>query len=170
MSLFEYKPLAEPDTIRLITIWPAENVADPIHCSITQHSLSMCDSRDIYCSSPYTALSYAWGSPEKVKTILVDGTTMLKITANLFATLRDLRHETRPLFLWANGICINQDDPTEKSAQVAMMGRIYIAANHTAIHLPVSNDPGVDESGLIDAIRRKSSQGHPAWHSVLGKP
>lgn len=83
--------------------------------------------------SHYTALSYVWGPPQKVETIWIDERP-LKITANLFSALRDLRDDTRPFFLWADGICINQEDDQEKNLQVQMMGQIYAGASNTIIY------------------------------------
>lgn len=85
---------------------------------------------DIY--DHYTALSYVWGDPNNTSPICVDGNS-LSITMNLYSALRDLRHESRALLVWA--ICINQRDDEEKLKQIAMMGRIYSPADHTVIYL-----------------------------------
>jgi len=130
-SRYTYKPLTEPDAIRLIEIKPASGSAE-IHCSLTHTTLSQCDNRDIFGN--YTALSYVWGSPDKVKTIFVDGES-LAITANLFSALIDLRDDTRSLWLWVDAICINQINYGEKAQQIQMMGGIYAGARHTIIYL-----------------------------------
>jgi hypothetical protein len=44
--------------------------------------------------------------------------------------------------MWADGICINQNDDVEKSKQVAMIGEIYAGAHKTIIYL------GPSENGL----------------------
>jgi len=45
VSLFKYQPLAEPDSIRLLTLQPGLPGAE-IHCDVEQRSLPECD--DIY--------------------------------------------------------------------------------------------------------------------------
>jgi hypothetical protein len=82
----------------------------------------------------YTALSYVWGSPGKVKNIVVDGIS-LGVTANLFSALHDLRDDTRTLLLWVDAICINQSDNEEKAKQIGIVGQIYAGASHTIIYL-----------------------------------
>lgn len=42
--------------------------------------------------------------------------------------LRSLRHKCDILTLWADAICINQENQNEKGQQVALMPRIYISA------------------------------------------
>ncbi|KAK4449820.1 hypothetical protein QBC34DRAFT_425214 [Podospora aff. communis PSN243] len=46
-----------------------------------------------------------------------------------------MRDVTRDFRVWADAICINQEDVTERNQQVSIMGRIYAAATHTIIYL-----------------------------------
>jgi hypothetical protein len=95
----------------------------------------------------YKALSYMWGyktpsflplklwgRPNEPKTIRCNGVS-LTVTPNLYAALRQLRHETEPKVLWIDAICINQDDNDEKTSQVKLMGRIYTLAEKTIVWL-----------------------------------
>jgi predicted AAA+ superfamily ATPase len=82
-----------------------------------------------------------WGSAEKVETIWVNDKP-LKITASLFSALRDLRGETRSFILWADGICINQNDDKEKRVQIQLTGRIYVEASNMIIYLGLGNPNG----------------------------
>ncbi|KAK1758750.1 heterokaryon incompatibility protein-domain-containing protein [Echria macrotheca] len=82
----------------------------------------------------YTALSYVWGDPSRVGQILLDG-QQFGITASLQNALRDIRDATREIRLWADAICINQEDVLERNSQVSMMGRIYATATNTIIYL-----------------------------------
>jgi hypothetical protein len=153
-SNYEYRPINELDGIRLLELHPARDFSAPIHCSLMHQSLSLCDNQDIF--GHYITLSYVWGCPDKIKTIFVDRMS-LKITANLFSALHDLRDGTRSLLLWADGICINQNDDDEKAMQIRIMGRIYAGAFHTIIYL----GPAVvrcSESKCLDAINAGEHQ------------
>lgn len=93
---FQYSPLTGADSIRLIELQPSLDHTADVSCSLINTSLSSGDIHDIF--THYTALSYVWGSADKVETIWIDGLP-LKITGNLFSALRDLRDETRPFFV-----------------------------------------------------------------------
>jgi hypothetical protein len=166
---FNYQPLTEPDAIRLIELQPSSDPSASTQCSLIYTTLSSCDIHDIF--SNYTALSYVWGSEQKTSTIWIDKAP-LKITANLFSALRDLRDETRAFLLWADGICINQSDNEEKSLQINMMGRIYASAANTILYLgPAGTDS--KECYCLNTVR----QGQPltstdvdVWlHSIFSK-
>jgi hypothetical protein len=47
------------------------------------------------------------------------------VTPNLHVALKHFRHAARRRVLWVDAMCINQNDPDEKSEQVPMMGEIY---------------------------------------------
>jgi hypothetical protein len=51
------------------------------------------------------------------------------------ADLSQHKHETKTGYLWADGICINQDDLDERSSQVAQMGIIFRQAASDLIWL-----------------------------------
>lgn len=73
----------------------------------------------------YEALSYTWGLAADGRTILVNDRYRIGVTDNLFKALRALRHHLRQRTLWVDAICINQSDNSDKSQQVAKMGKIY---------------------------------------------
>jgi hypothetical protein len=129
---YEYYSIADPDGIRLIELQPSEDPSAPLKCALIHTKLSLCHNRDIF--GHYVALSYVWGNPEKNRKLFVDG-KRLDITTNLCSALLDLRDEQLNLLLWADGICVNQDDDSEKATQVGLMGRIYAGALHTVIYL-----------------------------------
>lgn len=143
---YQYKPLTEPDSIRLIELQPSSNSAATIRCSLIHTTLSTDKLQDIF--GHYTALSYVWGCPDKVDTVWIDNVP-LKITANLLSALRELRDEKNSFLLWADGICINQDNAEEKGFQVQLMGRIYQGAKNTIVYL----GPTYDESNESQFLR-----------------
>ncbi|KAI9651345.1 hypothetical protein NHQ30_001385 [Ciborinia camelliae] len=90
-------------------------------------------------SPTFCALSYVWGSPVTTEEIIVNNST-IPITQSLADALKYIpmhwesiiEHEdTEPLLLWADAICINQNDTQEKNHQVPLMKRIYSSAEHT---------------------------------------
>ncbi|PMD30182.1 HET-domain-containing protein [Hyaloscypha variabilis F] len=146
---FLYHPLTSPDSIRLIELQPSRDPAASIQCRLIHTSFSSNSLRDIF--SHYTALSYVWGCPDKVKTIWIDGRP-LKITESLFSALHDLRDETRPFSVWADAICINQINNEEKMMQIRIMGKIYANAMNTILYLGPAAPESV-ECQCIKAIR-----------------
>lgn len=169
---FKYRPLNEPDSIRLILLKPFSSDAAQVECSLLHTTLSICD-RDII--DHYTALSYVWGDASQTRQILVDGHVMT-ITATLEAALRDLRDNTRSIRVWADALCIDQSNVEERNQQVRQMGRIYSTAHHTIIYLGPLTPQVVS---LLEAVSSKSS-GIPgkylpdaaqiAEHSLLNRP
>jgi hypothetical protein len=58
-----------------------------------------------------------------------------KITASLDYALKRIFMWRQDLVLWADGICINQKDISERGSQVKLMGDIYSKAQATATYL-----------------------------------
>lgn len=113
-------PIHEPlpharEYLRVLTVYPG-NASDPIRCNLRTVSFRE--------EPSYEALSYTWGDPIATRSIEVDGSAF-QVTSNLEQALRHLRDVENDLTLWVDAICINQSDITEKSHQVALMGRIY---------------------------------------------
>ena len=104
----------------------------------------------------YEAVSYVWGGVP-TKTMVVDGTPVA-ITASLEKALQAFRPRPRSSSsttgrmlgnkvsrrrrLWADSVCINQDDMSERLSQVELMGRIFAGAKRVLAWL------GHDEEGL----------------------
>ena len=129
MKHFQLRPLELKRLIRLLTRPEFVNQDGPIECSITTHELV--DGR----FPEYTALSYTWGQEEPSIHIYIDNDKVLKVTPNLRSALRHLRSRDSSLLLWVDAICINQDDPTEKSWQVSIMRTFYASSCNTFIWL-----------------------------------
>jgi Heterokaryon incompatibility protein (HET) len=134
-SSFKYHPLVETDAIRVLVLHPAQYASAQLECSLEHRTLSRYKQE---LADHYIALSYVWGDPRDTRTVIVDGCP-LEVTANLASALRDIRDEERVLRIWADAICINQDDEREKNQQVQQMGSIYSLAHHTVIYLGCPN-------------------------------
>ncbi|KAK3389793.1 heterokaryon incompatibility protein-domain-containing protein [Podospora didyma] len=118
-----YRPLP-PGFIRVFEL-EAGNPADPIAGRLV--------SQAIY-GEEYEALSYVWGDPRQRHDLTVDGEP-LSVTANLHGALTAFRHQHNlpgerqvRRRLWADALCINQENVPERTAQVELMGAIFKGA------------------------------------------
>ncbi|KAK4034481.1 heterokaryon incompatibility protein-domain-containing protein [Parachaetomium inaequale] len=106
-------------------------------------------------SQEFKALSYTWGNGAQTHSIAVlpkkgnaGAPKVLAITESLHTALVHLRHVRKPVWLWIDQICINQEDHAEKGEQVRLMGSIYTKAEQVLVWLgPVAD--GSD--ALMDA-------------------
>ncbi|KAK0512327.1 hypothetical protein JMJ35_005455 [Cladonia borealis] len=119
---YQYDPLDhQVGSLRLVMIQPSPNRSANFECILTHDNLG---------KAQYSDLSYTWGSPDNKQIISLDGRPF-EVTKNLFVALKDLRHEDKPLTVWIDAICINQEDVNERTAQVSQMVEIYKkATNH----------------------------------------
>ncbi|KAK4499156.1 hypothetical protein PRZ48_009668 [Zasmidium cellare] len=158
-----------PDDIRVLTLLPGAGGCS-IVCELVKISLSE--------QPRYDALSYVWGDPTKTKPITVNG-LQIQVTANLESALRHLRHETEPLTIWIDAVCIDQTNTEERNAQVKLMGEIYRKAATVFLWIGEGNaesDSAFDsmatiaDGSLDDKIRRETcsfyaSVGDRPWFS-----
>jgi hypothetical protein len=79
------------------------------------------------------------------------GDREISVTQNLESALRNTRKPEDVVWMWADAICINQDDDKEKEAQVQMMRDIYGTARIVTVFLGSGTDEG---SFLIGEINR----------------
>lgn len=100
----------------------------------------------------YEAISYAWEGQKPTEKLLCEGRALL-ITKNVDNLLRHLRfrHHHRPL--WIDAICINQEDDTERAAQVRLMDKIYKEAKRVLVWLGSDRDIGESIISFLLRIR-----------------
>jgi hypothetical protein len=122
--LITYESLYPPLSIRLIDLHPATETLSDLHCEIIH--VNLLDPASLH--PPYVALSYAWGSTEKTCSLRC-GTSHLPITSSLDAALRSIRKTSWNLLIWADAVCINQENLEERNSQVANMIHIYSRAS-----------------------------------------
>ena len=125
VALFHYDPIIGDDTIRILEIRPGSGI-DLVFCGLRTVRLSE--------KPRYEALSYCWGDPTFNQQIHCNDKP-LAITTNLYAALTQLRHNTEPRILWADAICINQQDTNERNQQVRLMRQIYELADQVVVWL-----------------------------------
>ncbi|KAI1740028.1 heterokaryon incompatibility protein-domain-containing protein [Xylaria scruposa] len=131
LSAYQYRPLSD-GCIRLLQLMPHQDESAPIQCRLVDYPLIDSDSGK-GCHL-YEALSYVWGSPEKPRLVYIE-TGYIAITENLSAALFRLRDRSFPRVIWADAICINQDDERERSCQVQLMAMIYAKASRVVVWL-----------------------------------
>jgi hypothetical protein len=116
-----YEPEALPDdgnSIRLLRIHAASSGA-LLSCSLERARLSD--------NVPYEALSYVWGNARRSRSILLQSTGV-RVSDSLGYLLERVRFPDQDRLVWVDSLCINQSDPSEKSSQVQMMGKIFSGA------------------------------------------
>lgn len=95
----------------------------------------------------FTALSYVWGDVSSRQKIMVNGMSM-DGTQSLASAIRWAKHHWAEHFphhkesefrLWADALCINQEDIEERSLQVQIMGKIYSGADLVLSSLGTDN-------------------------------
>ncbi|KAH6662102.1 heterokaryon incompatibility protein-domain-containing protein [Halenospora varia] len=105
----------------------------------------------------YVSISYMWGTSERTKEIILNGCPF-GVTENLYSALRNLQslfHDNGTDLdpkIWADAICINQDDPDERSHEVRRMRSIYSDAYAITVSLGNSFEDSDRTLKLIRAI------------------
>ena len=100
----------------------------------------------------YEALSHAWSTSERTRSIMISQQGMVPITASLHDALQELRFCDRRRRLWVNAICIDQSNADERTAQVIMMSSIYATAFRVIPWLGTSDGSEVEALALARAL------------------
>lgn len=129
LSTLRYTPLnSSPNSeplIRLLKLQPGRGL-HPVETSLISVPLS----EDL----EYEAISYCWGDPADISYITCNGQA-LRVPRRLETALRKMRYPDKSRALWADAICINQSDTSEKESQVQLMRTIFSNAQRTLIWL-----------------------------------
>ncbi len=163
-AVYAASRLLEERSIRLLTI---SNSRSHLVCSLRTHLL-----RD---APPFTALSYTWGDPfapslpESLRNtnapnedlFVAPGDTQFPIQENLARALSSLTSQGVKGPLWIDAICIDQNNPAERSSQVVLMGDIYAGANEVIVWLG-------PESAADSGALRLHNEFMPALRAHLG--
>jgi hypothetical protein len=98
---------------------------------------------------PYETVSYVWGRENKPRSIIVDDQT-LSIIQSLYALLLRLQDLGCFRIIWADAVCINQENQKEKEHRIQIMAEIYAKANHVVVWLGETNE---NSDQALEAIR-----------------
>lgn len=140
-----YKPLPDDHSIRVLIVEPESAGPD------LQTRLEVVDlDKDM----GYEAMSYTWGDPKDQVPLRVRDQTVM-IPKNLENALKRLRHPDRRRYIWADAVCINQDDISERGQQVSIMRRIYTKARRVLVWLgqDKANNAKLAFTTICDIVR-----------------
>ncbi|KAK2733809.1 ankyrin and het domain protein [Colletotrichum kahawae] len=142
---FAYGSAVDASQFRLVKIQAARQ--GPLETQVATFSLA--------AYPKYYTLSYCWGAADfecdeadqapRFSSIAVNGRTF-PVRENLRDALLQLRQSFPDAWFWIDAICINQDDNTERSAQVAIMDKIYTKSHLTVAWI------GMAKPGLTRAL------------------
>lgn len=97
---------------------------------------------------PYTALSYTWGDPERKSAFYLND-MLIRIPENLSEALQHLEQDSSSIKIWADSICIDQENTLEKSNQVAMMAEIFQRASEVLVWLGPAESASEDDFHVL---------------------
>ena len=129
---YHYRPLNEGE-IRLLVIkrssWMLPSVIEASLLHVSMDEILAGEG-----SVEFEAISYCWGSADRVDSILIDRDNF-RVTESAFNVLMARRSMFKDRTLWIDAICINQSDTVEKMRQIQMMREIYGSA-HRVLAIP----------------------------------
>jgi hypothetical protein len=161
MASQQYHKLIEEDfEIRLLTVLPSEDFLAPIECTFRTVALAQGP------SPKYKALSYTWGDAHNTSEISLNGISR-QVTVNLASALRHLRDTENETVLWADAICINQQDLEERDMQVFIMSEIYRDAEEVIVWLGEESE---DSEFALDMLNRWAWWGQHRFKDVKDLP
>lgn len=140
---FQYDPMPSGKFIRMLYLsqgQPNDPLKGKLELFKVDPPVSSEGGESPLASKTYEPLSYVWGpKPNNGShqiTISTDrGSGSLQLTASLYAALKRLRYTDRERCVWADQICINQEDLAERGQQVQFMNMIYKHASHVLVWL-----------------------------------
>jgi Heterokaryon incompatibility protein (HET) len=128
LSEYRHEPLSTSSRqIRLIRLQASCVLSDVVKCEIETFNIDRVPA--------YEAISYAWGDASDRTYIKVGVHHRLLITKSLDTALRYMRHPHKDRLLWADAVCINQNNTAEKNEVVARMHNIYQDAQQVIVWL-----------------------------------
>ena len=125
-----YTPLPSTShNIRLINLFPDAWKNEELECYLEEKPID--EARDRYIT-----VSYTWGEINATKQVLITcNGHRIPISENLYTILRRIRRPDYSILVWADALCINQLDDSERTHQVRLMGEIYKNSAETVIWL-----------------------------------
>jgi hypothetical protein len=150
MPVLSHYTSLQQNEIRLLRIHPGCK-EDSVQCS-----LLVVDLDDT--AYEYAALSYVWGPEVPSKYIMCNGLPY-RIRQNLYDVISNFRHPDDSVWLWADAICINQQDLVERGSQVQLMSKLYSCATRTIVWLGKEDSQNVHAAfSYLTSLVRANTQ------------
>ncbi|RMJ04897.1 hypothetical protein CDV36_014432 [Fusarium kuroshium] len=149
---YVWEPLRHPKNTRLLCLEPGDGI-DELRGELKEISL------DPPMGFEYFAISYAWGSSLKQFSLWTPQ-GRIPLTASLYLGLKRLRRKQGKIWLWADAICINQDDREgndEKARQIVLMTNIFQSAVRVYIWLGEDEDESHVAIQFLEEVAPKAS-------------
>lgn len=125
-----YKLFEDRQSVRFLVLQSGSG-SDPLIGSLVFGSLDLANIEQL---PPYEAVSYVWGTGDRKFELICDGDTIY-LTQSIYDALRRVRLPDQPRRLWADQVCIDQDDEKERSQQVKLMNLVYKNAKRVLVWL-----------------------------------
>ena len=148
----------ESKEIRLLSLEPSSSLQDTPRCTLEVISLNH--------APEFEALSYTWDSLSNQHTIHLDSDEDFYVGRSLYHALQRLRSKTEPRKLWIDALCINQNNDSEKTEQVQLMGAVYRAAHRVLIWLGESALKSESEQRAYDDVVNEYEDGEYGGESL----
>ncbi|KAH7346049.1 heterokaryon incompatibility protein-domain-containing protein [Pyrenochaeta sp. MPI-SDFR-AT-0127] len=154
VSNIVYRPLSlDSRQIRIAYITKGSR-SDPLEATLLRTSLDALPS--------YEALSYVWGRDQSVAKLALNG-HCINITPSLQGAMMQLRSSTEDRLIWIDAICINQEDPEERSKQVQLMRDIYSNAKRVIVWL---GEEAEDTKAGVEFLKALEVHSSPKEHAA----
>ena len=128
---YQYRRL-QSNHIRLLKVRVEESTGILV-CDFEARELG--DSRELY-----KAISYCWGDPTATSRALFKNGSYSPLTKSATEVLMYIVACDQDNYFWIDQICINQSDPVEKAAQVALMGDFYAFSLRVIVWLGIGDE------------------------------
>lgn len=162
-GLYTYEQLKNPREIRLLELSPGKD--DILLEGAVRHV-------SVDSPGPFWAISYAWGAAPTLLAPFYFKTAegSIPITASLHSALRCMREKGVTTLLWADAVCINQEDSLEKSIQIRLLQTIFQSAERVIAWIGNERDNShrAIETLMQIRFRSQASKSDP-WPDYLAQ-
>jgi hypothetical protein len=139
-----YEPLSRDEQeIRLLQLQGPFAADSPVRCTLQTVSLDT--------KPEYWALSYMWGKPTITENIIING-RQVAVTINLALALKQSGLSFGSVSVWADAVCIDQHNLSERSQQVSIMRRIYEEAQTVISWVGLGDETSKYAINLMDRM------------------
>lgn len=162
---FEYQPLdLSKKQIRLLHLKPApdrggDRGALAAACELHTFDFDPATIGEDPGLPHYTALSYAWGSNDHLKVIVLNR-QLFQVRENLYDFLSSTAAELQDTWLWIDQLCVDQQNNAERSSQVSMIADIYSNAEEVIVWLGALNEGQKDTALALEFVKWAQSDPH----------